>query len=191
MEEHGERIASADRAAFERWALIRVPIGPGTALMAAATAAGLVLASIAYYLDAPWNGVALVTGGGALIVTTHGLAHLVVGRLVGIRFTHWFIGSVAKPHPGVKIDYASYLATRPRARAWMHASGAITTKVVPFILLGEAFAANVPWWTWTFFLVVGIAMLITDITLSPTRSDWKRFRREMRVARSLARPTTP
>ena len=180
--EYGGRIAAIDRAAFERWALLTVPAGVGTAAAAVGTALGLVLAGLAYYTPDPWNGLLLLAGSGVLLVATHGLAHLVVGRLVGIRFTHWFIGTVARPQPGVKTDYATYLATSPARRAWMHASGALVSKIVPFALIPAGLIAGVPDWATILLAVVGAVSIITDILWSTRFSDWNKFRREMAVA---------
>ncbi len=185
IDRYADRIAAIDRAAFEDWAWLSLPISVGAALLWIGTAAGLGVVAAAYYVDAPWNGLLLLAGSGALLVTTHGLGHLIVGRLVGIRFTHWFIGKVTQPQPGVKTDYASYLRTPPRARAWMHAAGALTTKLMPFLLLGAAWGAKVPAWAWWVLILVGVTMIASDVTLSVKKGDWKKFRREMRVAREI------
>ena len=180
---HADRIASIDRVAFERWPLVRVPIVPGTILAVGGALVGLGLAAAAYYVDSPWNGLAVLVATGVLLGTTHGLGHLVVGRSVGIRFTHWFVASMQRPQPGVKIDYASYLHTPARSRAWMHASGAMVTKTIPFLMLGPALAADAPWWTWAALLGLGVFQLITDALWSTKTSDWMKFRREMKLAR--------
>ena len=179
----GERIAAIDRTAFERWALLTVPLGLGTAAAIAGTGLGLLLVGLAYGTPEPWNGLLLLAGSGALLVATHGLGHLVVGRLVGIRFTHWFVGTVARPQPGVKTDYATYLATSAERRAWMHASGALVSKIVPFALIPAALIAGVPRWATILLVAVGVVSVITDILWSTQFSDWKKFRREMAVAR--------
>lgn len=183
VEEFGGRIAAIDRTAFERWALLTVPVGVGTAAAIIGTALGLVLVGLAYYTPDPWNGLLLLAGSGVLLMATHGLGHLVVGRLVGIRFTHWFIGTVARPQPGVKTDYAGYLAATPRGRAWMHASGALVSKVVPFALIPAGLIAGVPRWVTILLAVVGVVSVVTDILWSTHFSDWKKFRREMAIAR--------
>ncbi len=46
-----------------------------------------------------------------------------------MRVIYWFVGTIRRPQPGVKVDYASYLRAPPRQRAWMHASGAIVVEV--------------------------------------------------------------
>ena len=121
----------------------------------------------------------LLAGVGAVLVATHGLGHLAVGRLVGIRFTHWFIGAMRRPQPGVKTDYATYLAVSPERRAWMHASGAIVSKIVPFAFLPAAVIAEVPAWATTLLVAIGVVSIVTDALWSTHSSDWKKFRREM------------
>ena len=175
----GDRIAAIDQAAFSNWALIAVPLGVGTALMVAGTAAGLALIWWAYYLTGLGASIVFLLGTGVLMTTTHGLAHLVVGRLAGISFTAWFIGSWLQPQPGVKVDYRTYLATPPAKRAWMHASGAITTKLLPFALIGAAAASGAQGWVTVALLVIGVATIVTDFLWSTNASDWSRFRREM------------
>lgn len=183
VEEHADRIGRIDGEAFQRWALLTVPLWAGTALMVVGTLVGLGLVLAAYYVDEPWDGILLLVGTGATMVTTHGLAHLVVGRLVGMRFHSWFIGSIRMPQPGVKTDYAGYLRVPARSRAWMHASGAIVTKLIPFLALGPALVIPVPTWATVILVVVGVGQIVTDVLWSTKASDWKKFRREMSYAR--------
>jgi hypothetical protein len=180
--EFAERIASIDRRAFESWALFTVPVGIGTAVMALATLAGLAVVWAAYTASPTWAGLFLLAGTVTTLVTTHGLAHLLVGTVLGMRFTHWFIGSMSRPQPGVKVDYATYLAAPPRSRAWMHASGALVSKAIPFFALGPALVISVPWWATAILVALGVGQIVTDVVWSTKSSDWKKFRREMRYA---------
>jgi hypothetical protein len=66
----------------------------------------------------------------------------------------------------------------------MHASGALVTKVVPFAILPLAVAARAPRWVAVILVLLGAAQVVTDVLLSTKTSDWKRFRREMRNART-------
>lgn len=175
-----DRVGRLDRELFERWALFTIPFGIGTALAVAATVAGLIVIAAAYYVDAPWNGLLLLAGFGIVVVPTHGLGHLVVGARAGMRFTHWFVGTISRPQPGVKIDYATYLRTPASARAWMHAGGALTTKAIPFLLLGAAWGMEAPGWAWAALIIAGIGMAATDVVWSTKSSDWKKFARERR-----------
>ncbi len=176
------RIAAVDRAAFERWALLTVPVGAGTTVMALGVAVGFGAVWSAYDAAEPWNGLLLLIGTVVLLVATHSLTHLVVGRAQGMRFTHWFIGTITRPQPGVKVDYATYLAVPARRRAWMHASGAVATKLVPFLLLGPALVIPVPGWTTGVLVALGAGQILTDVLWSVKASDWKKYRREMGYA---------
>lgn len=177
-----DRVGRLDRGAFERWAFVTIPIRTGTVLAVAGTLIGLAIVTAAYYVDDPWNGLLLLAGLGVILVPTHGLGHLIVGLRSGMRFTHWFVGTLRRPQPGVKIDYASYLRTPAASRAWMHASGAIVTKAVPFLLLGAAWGMDAPGWAWAVMLLVGVGQIVTDVLWSTKSSDWKKFARERRYA---------
>lgn len=183
VSEFADRIASIDREAFRRWALLTVPLEVGTTIAVAGTVVGLVLVGLCYNAADPLNGVLLLAGMGVLLFATHGLGHLVVGRLAGIRFNHWFIGSMGRPQPGVKTDYATYLAAGAKQRAWMHASGAIVSKIIPFLLIPTALIAGVPRWSTILLVLVGVVSIITDAIWSTHFSDWKKFRREMAFAK--------
>jgi len=186
VDRYADRIARIDRAALKDWALVTVPLWLGNVLVIGACLLGLVLVAWAYSLSDVSAALVFLFGFGVLLVTTHGLAHLVVGGLLGMRFTHWFIGTISRPQPGVKVDYATYLRAPPASRAWMHASGAIFTKIVPFAMLGAAFAADLPVWAIVLLVVVGVAQIVIDIRWSTRASDWKKFRREMAFDQSAS-----
>lgn len=180
VDRYASRIAEIDRRAFLGWAAVSVNAGVGTALMALATLAGVALVAWSHGLPDPWNGLVMLGGGGGVLVTTtHGLGHLAVGRLAGMRFTHWFVGSAGRPQPGVKVDYDTYLRASPRSRAWMHASGALVTKVVPFVLLVLVLVGDFPSWAAWLLTAQGVLQILTDALWSVRVSDWKKFRREM------------
>ncbi|HEY6627762.1 MAG TPA: hypothetical protein VI193_02120 [Acidimicrobiia bacterium] len=183
IEANADRIGVIDSIAFRNWALLTVPLWIGNLLTLGGTLLGLALIAWAYSLDGTSAGIAFLFGFGALLVTTHSLGHLVVGAFLGIRFTRWFVGSIRRPQPGVKVDYASYLRVPAKSRAWMHASGAIVTKIVPFALIGAALAAGVPSWVVWVLVVVGIGQLVTDVFWSTKASDWKKYKREMAFTR--------
>lgn len=178
-----DRIARIDRAAFERAVPLRVPATLGAAVLVAGAAAGLGLLAVAPALDHPLRDLAVLAGAAALDGVTHGLAHLAIGAAVGIRFTHAFVQLPKKPQPGFKIDYATYLRTPARARAWMHASGAIATKLTPFAVLLYGLAIGVEGWVVGALLALGALQIATDLLFSVKTSDWKKFKREMKLAR--------
>lgn len=182
VDRYADRIAKIDREAHANWALLTLPLWLGTSFMVVALLAGVALVGWAYFLDGFAAIVVFGAGVLALLGTTHGLAHLVVGWIVGMRFTSWFIGKISQPQPGVKIDYATYLRTPPRKRAWMHASGAIVTKSIPFLMIPAALAADLPSWVVWVLLAAGVGQILTDVLWSTKASDWKKFSREMEFA---------
>lgn len=185
---YATQIADLDRRAFLAATPIALPAAFGEALLIIGAIVGVVLvaAAVARAPDNP-GGIVFLLGAAALVGATHGLAHVAVGGLAGIRFTHWYSRVPKQPQPGFKIDYASYLRASPSARAWMHAAGAIVTKLVPFVLVPIALAARLPWWVAAILLAVGVVQLVTDALFSVRFGDWKKFRRERRLARDLVR----
>ncbi|HYZ92126.1 MAG TPA: hypothetical protein VFA34_07010 [Actinomycetota bacterium] len=196
-ERYADRVAAIDRRAFERGVRLRVPIGIGASGLLLGTLFGFAVIAIAFFFI--WDGslcgfaepctptlaggALFLVGFAAVLVCTHCLVHLVVGRALGIRFTHVFLGGPPPPRPGLKIDYASYLRTPAKARAVMHASGAIFTKLVPFAFLIPAVMLYFGWsWLTWLLLVIGVGQIVTDITLSTKVSDWKKVKRELRAA---------
>lgn len=186
LDRYADRVAEIDRSAFENWAFLVVPVVSGTVLMAGVTLVGVAAVGAAYFIDgALLRALVFYVGVGVLLVSTHGLAHLVVGWAAGMRFSHWFIGTIGRPQPGVKVDYSTYLRAPATSRARMHASGAIVTKLLPFALIGAAVAADLPTWAVWGLPAIGIAAIVTDVFWSTKASDWKKYSREMGFAQGL------
>ena len=176
-----------DRTAFEARVRVRVPVWFGNALLLGGATLGVVAVVIALRTESETlAGLALVFAALDWSATLHSPTHWLVGRLVGIRFVCYFVARVVPPIPGLKTDYASYLRTPPGARAWMHASGAVASKLAPVAAWAFWPASVAP--TWAAWFIVGYWALIiaTDVFISTRRSDWKRVRRELRVARRQA-----
>lgn len=185
IETYATRIATIDRQAFDRAVRWRFPVGTMALLLGLGSAAGLALVAASARAPRFWKGLLLLAGTGLLTVSTHDLAHLVVGGALGIRFSEAFLGGKMLVEPGLKIDYESYLRTPPRARAGMHASGALVSKVVPFTVLIAGTRERAPRWANLALLGIGVGSILTDVLFSTRYSDWMRFRREMRIARAL------
>ncbi len=183
-----DEVGRIDRAAFEALVRFRVPVWVGNGVLLLGTAVGGAAVATALATDSSVvAGIALLAAGGVWSVTLHDLAHWAVGRAVGIRFVAYFIGwRPPPPRPGLKTDYATYLRASPRGRAWMHASGAIATKLAPLAAL--AFWPATPAPGWAAFGLVGFAAfaVVTDLLFSFRLSDWKKVRRELRVGRRIA-----
>jgi len=183
IDQFADRIGAIDRAAFNSWARLVIPISLGTVIAVVGVLIGLSIISAAALIP-EWNGIVFLVGTGVLIGTTHGLGHLIVGFIGGIRFSAWFIGR-GRPQPGVKTDYGTYLRATPKARAWMHASGAIVTKAIPFLLLPTALAVSaIPTWVSLVLIGLGIVQIVTDVVWSTKSSDWAKYARERAYAAS-------
>ena len=176
-----------DRRAFEAAVNRRVPVWVGNLLLGIGTVLGGAAVAVAMSASSELvAGLALIAAGGIWSVSVHCVAHWVVGRIVGIRFTWYFLGGPPPPRPGLKSDYATYLRAAPGARAWMHASGAIATKVAPFVALAFWPASDAPWWSAAVLLALGILQIVTDVLFSVRSSDWKKVKRERAIARRQA-----
>ena len=184
VDRYATRIAAIDRRVFRRLVRLAFPVSLGVIALDLGLFGGLLLLGIAIAVDHPWRELLVLAAAGALDVTTHGLAHLAVGTFVGIDFTDWFVDLPKRPQPGFKIDYASYLRAAPRQRAWMHAAGAIATKLTPFLIIPYAVAIDTDTWAVLLLGALGVIQIVTDLLFSVKASDWKKFRREMRLARA-------
>lgn len=188
-QEFAERVAYIDRRAFETGVRLRVPAAVGTAVLACGTAAGIGALAVASGVQGRPVRTAIFLGAfGVLAVSTHSLTHWAVGRMMGMRFTHYFIGGPAPPKPGAKLDYSTYLAVPPARRAAMHASGAVVTKIVPFALIPVARSLELYGWVTVLLLVVGAGQLVTDALFSTKTSDWKKVRRELKASKGWNPP---
>jgi hypothetical protein len=172
-ERYADRAAKIDRRAFERGVKVRVPAGIGVLGLLVASVVGVALVAIGVQRQ---NAIVFILATGALIVGTHSLTHHIVGRVLGIRFTHVFLGGPPPPRPGLKTDYGTYLRSTPKRRAAMHASGAVVTKIVPFAL--TPFGARISTWLAWLLIGIGVVQILTDVFLSTKVSDWKKVRRE-------------
>ena len=192
-----EEVGRIDRAAFERWVRPRFPVWFGNAVLLGGSAVlvafvpvALALARDAASPEPVLPGLMVLAAAGGLSVTLHDPAHWVIGRVAGIRFDRYFLDGPFRIQPGIKLDYASYLRASPRGRAWMHAAGAVASKVAPFAVFAAAYlphrTANYdlfpPWAMWG-TLGFGVLQIVTDLWWSTRKSDWKKVRRELRVAR--------
>lgn len=204
---HAERFGAIDGKAFEARAgpLFPVWLGnlvlmTGTLVLLAAVAVALRLAtgSLGGEPRPTIAGLLLLGAGLGLSVTVHAPAHWVMGRLVGMRFTRYFLDGPFRIQPGVKSDYGSYLLTPAARRATMHAAGALASKVAPFVVLGWALVFDwqrgwdvLPSWSLWGLLGIGLFQIVTDVLWSTRRSDWKKVRRELRIAREVEETGEP
>jgi hypothetical protein len=190
---HADQIGRIDAVAFRRFVgRWRLPAWLGTTILLFGAVVGLAAAVAATLVDDPvWAGVLLIAAGAIWTVALHSPTHHLVGWLAGIRFTDYFIGGPPPPRPGIKTDYATYLRADPRSRAWMHASGAIATKLAPFLALAFFPGSEAPWWAAVVLVAIGVLQIVTDVLFSVRSGDWKKFRRERGVGRAGLTPAHP
>jgi hypothetical protein len=192
-------VGRIDRKAFERRIRPRFPVWLGNLVFLVQTAVLIAFIPVAIALGrdaAPAEepllaALMIVAAAGGLSISLHDLTHFAFGRLAGIRFAAYYFHRPQRT-PGLKIDYASYLRASPGARAWMHASGAIVSKIAPFAVFTAVYLPHrsagydlFPSWSLWVILAFGVVQVITDIVLSTKGSDWKRFRRERRIGRQM------
>ena len=176
-----------DRKAFEARVHPRFPVWVGNLVLLLEAVAGAFAVGVALEASSETvAGLALVFAGGAWTVAFHSPAHWLIGRMVGIGFTSYFLGGPFPRRPGLKIDYATYLRATPTARAWMHASGAVATKLAPFVALAFWPATDAPVWAALALVALGVLLIVTDVVFSTKSSDWKKVKRERRIARLQA-----
>lgn len=197
IDRYAEQVGRIDGKAFRARVRLRVPVWVGNSLLLGLVAVGSVAVILAVRNananpgQPPevelFSGLALLLAAGAWTVGLHSPTHWVVGRLVGIRFTDYFLGGPPPPRPGLKTDYATYLRASPIARAVMHASGAIATKLAPFFALIFFATTDAAAWARLALLGLGVLLLVTDVLFSTKSSDWKKVRRELAVARARQR----
>jgi hypothetical protein len=124
-----------------------------------------------------------------LVFFPHCLAHFAVGRLVGVRFTHYLLGksSITKlrlpvitavssviPLLTLKIDRGSLRSVGPGARAVMFASGAIVSMVLPFLPVVVSVGRLPAIWS-VCLLLLSIANICFDLYYSPRAGDLSRI----------------
>jgi len=185
--ELADQAGRIDRDAFRARVRLRAPVWVGTAALTAVVGAGVVAIVLAGVWDGTLAGLALLAAGGAWSLGIHSPAHQAFAWFAGIRISDYFLGGPPPPRPGVKTDYASYLRTEASRRAWFHASGAIATKVAPFVAVALAPLTNAPAWAVIAMAAYGVFQIVTDVVFSTRASDWKKFLRERAIANELRR----
>lgn len=200
LAEHwAEVVSRIDRKAFEGRVAFRLPVWMGNLILGAGSIVLVALVPIGLGLarrdpESFLPGLLVVAAAGGLSATVHDPAHWAAGRAAGIRFSHYFLDGPLRIQPGLKIEYASYLRATPEARARMHAAGAVVSKVAPFAVFGAVYLPHraagydlLPSWSLWVILAIGALQLVSDVTFSRKRSDWKKVGRELRISRMQRR----
>ena len=182
---YADTVARIDTHVFRTAVRTRVRPWIGVTALLLLSAGGVVAVVAASIWTGFWAGAALVAAGAAWSIGWHLPAHAFAGWLAGIRCTDVFLGGPPPPRPGLKTDYGAYLRAEPSMRAVFHASGAIATKLAPFVALALWPETNAPAWAAWVLLALGVVQIVTDIAFSRKSSDWKKVARERAVARDI------
>lgn len=148
---------------------LSVPLG--NLLELAVTIAAVILA---FQINSDWM---LYISALVLMTTLHPLSHYLIGTLLGIRFTHYYLDGPARFEPTLKIDYFSYLKASARARALMHASGVVGTVAAPLIAAGIALDKGASTAA-TYLFILFLALIIFELLTSTKIGDLMRAKRE-------------
>jgi hypothetical protein len=187
VDRYADQIGRIDGVAFRSGVRFRIPVWAGNAILLAGVAVGLGAAIVARSVSSSnLAGLMLVGAGVIWSVSFHSPTHWFVGYMASIRFTDYFFGGPPPPRPGLKSDYATYLRADAGSRAWMHASGAIATKLAPFLAFAFWPGSGAPWWSAAALIAIGLLQVCTDLAFSVKSSDWKKFRRERAIAKVRA-----
>ncbi len=197
-EEFADLVGEIDQKAFLARVRLRISANIGIAILIMWAA----LSVIPLLLPASpaIRGMRLVFAGIFLMTLLHGPTHFVVGRLLGIRFTYFFLNGPVKVEPTLKTEYATYLRVSPRQRVLFHLCAPVMTSyVIPAIMLLLGFYLGVP--RLARYILLGILLMsmaseFTPIVLTEylktnnlmgmnfRRSDYARALREWRVSRT-------
>ena len=117
---------------------------------------------------------------------SHDLAHHLVGRALGIEFEYYFIGRSAIrrlklpvvaeamrriPILGLKVNRSSMDKASPSERRWMLRSGAVSSMILPWIILPTSYAIG-PLWVGMLFTVLTIGNDLFTLYFSPKVGDF-------------------
>jgi hypothetical protein len=185
IDRYADAVARIDTHVFRTAVRTRVRPWIGVVALLLLSAGGVAAVVAANVWAGFWAGAAIVAAGVAWSIGCHLPAHAFAGWLAGIRFTDVFLGGPPPPRPGLKTDYGTYLRAEPSMRAVFHASGAVATKLAPFVALALWPGTNAPAWAAWVLLALGILQIATDVAFSRKSSDWKKVARERAVARDV------
>ena len=138
--------------------------------------------------------VAMVAGWVLLYFCCHGIAHWVVGRIVGIRFAFYTVGGTGNPQGwpaglrwlfehlpffGVQTEKASMQRASPMARAIMWSAGVSSSAVVPTLGAAWAWRSGVPGSKLFFLFALGWAAGTLASNWTSRTGDYSKARRAL------------
>jgi hypothetical protein len=138
----------------------RLSISAGNAVQIAGFAAAYLFLAAARSAQSPTAAVAAMVAGWVLLYfCCHGIAHWVVGRILGINFAFYTVGGTGNPEGwppglrwlfehlpyfGVQTEKASMQTASPIAKAMMWSAGVTSSAVIPTLSALWAWRSGVP-----------------------------------------------
>jgi hypothetical protein len=138
--------------------------------------------------------VAMVAGWAILYFCCHGIAHWLVGRILGIRFAFYTVGGTGNPEGwpaglrwvfehlpffGVQTEKASMQQASPMAKAIMWSAGVTSSAIIPSLGAFWAWRSGVPWSKLFFLFALGWAVGTLASNWTSRSGDYSKARRAL------------
>ena len=136
----------------------------------------------------------LICGFFFLYFCCHGIAHWIVGRLLGIQFAFYTVGGTANPAGwpigiqwvfehlpffGVQTEKASMQRAKPVAKAAMWSAGVTSSAVVPSAAALWAWHSGLPWGKLFLLLSLGWSAGTLASNWTSSKGDFSKARRAL------------
>ncbi len=166
-----EKIETISRKRFKERVSFTLGVTSGNLLEGALTIAAIALV---FWVNSFWifYVIALV-----LMTTLHPLSHFLIGRLVGIRFTHYYLNGPARIEPTLRIDNFSYLKISGKKRALMHVSGVVGTVAAPLFVCAIAIYKGANDAAMNLFIIF-LLLIVFELLTSTKIGDLMKAKRE-------------
>ncbi len=172
---------------------LRIGLLEGTLVSVAATLAAVVLAIASPPVESPEGLLALLVSWLLLWFFPHDLAHLAVGYLAGVRFSHYYIGlsnivrlgilpralKLAPLALGIRIDRERTRATPPGYAA-MYAAGPLASMLSPLLVPASILFREPSSLIGIFFLAISLANIGFTSYFSPKAGCFAKASRALR-----------
>ena len=129
-----------------------------------------------------------------LYVSSHAIAHWLVGRVVGVRFLFYTVGGTANPEGwplglrlvferlpflGVQTEKLSMQNASPGAKAVMWSAGVTSSAIIPTLAALWAWRSRVPWSGWFCVFALGWALGTVASNWTSSTGDYSKARRAL------------
>ncbi len=176
---------------------LKISLPVGTAVSVAGVAAAVALALAVASDDTLAGFLGRLASWVLLWFFPHDLAHLAVGALVGVRFSHYYLGlsNIVRlgilPRPlrlaplalGIKIDRERTRAS-PAGYAAMYAAGPLASMLAPLLVPVVILASEPANTIGLFFLIISLANIVFTSYFSPKAGCFAKASRSLRKART-------